>query len=53
MKWGLIIKLEGLLCGNPTAKRGERFLAARQLISPPQGALIVSRKQGASRQEKK
>ena len=29
-----------------------RFLAARQFISPPQGALIVCRKRGASRQEK-
>ena len=34
---GLFIKLKGLLCGNPTRRKGKfniKFLAARQFISP-------------------
>ena len=41
-------------CGNPTERGKSKtgLLAARQFVSPPQGALMICRKRGASGQEK-
>ena len=54
INWGLLVKMKGILCGNPAAREGKfktKLLAARQFISPPQGALIVCRKREASGQK--
>ena len=53
----VFMEFESLVCRYGT-ERGESFkinfwLQARQFINPPQGALIVCRKQGPSGEERK
>ena len=55
MNWGLFIKFKGLLCGDPTEKRGKfntKFLAARQFISPIQAPWLCAASKGLQERKK-